>query len=395
MPAFLSTLNGIVSFFNSHLFGVKLFVFISCLILIIWITLQFALKKDFRNYKAMYQNLFLFLFALSCVFIGIESLLKYIESGINTFLNNKTQPTIANTLVMPKELQDKEVEIEGSDRSYYWQGKLHVHKYEGFRRSLPFPEKTKDTLRIMVVGDSLTYRYGINKQDTYSSLIQKTLSEKYYVEVLNLGVSGYQSEDVYKLIKKYLPMLQPDLILYGMCLNDFLPSGIGEYQNNQAYKVPFPLKDMFIKRTRAGKFLVDRYNRLLINLKLRDDFFSDILKDFKNYQTRFKKDMHVMNQFVKSKGLPPIIGMVIHQYPCDNCEGYQIAKVAEKYMRDAELTAISTDYIEELAGRDIQLHVNKWEGHPNEKANQIFAEKFLQEILKLPWIVRYKKVDGI
>jgi len=98
-----------------------------------------------------------------------------------------------------------------------------------------------------------------------------------------------------------------------------------------------------------------------------------------------------MNQFVQSSGLPVIVGMVLHQYPCVNCQEYQIAKFAERYMADAGMTVIAADYIEEWTGKAVQLNVNQWEGHPNEKANQIFAEKFLQGILRLPYLIPYEK----
>ncbi|MCX7111048.1 MAG: SGNH/GDSL hydrolase family protein [Proteobacteria bacterium] len=326
---------------------------------------------------------------MSLIFFGFEGVLKFLESRKPSLSEEKS--SFIKTLVMRTELEHRDVQIEGSDVSYYWQGKLHVHKYEGFRRTSPFPEKLPVTLRIMIVGDSLTYGYGIDEQDTYSNLIQKALSEHYRVEVLNLGHSGYQSEDIYHLIDKYLPLLQPDLIVYGMCLNDFLSSGIGQYQNNMAYQVPFPWKEVFLKRTRTARFLSDRYNKLLMKLKLRNDFFSDILKDFKNYRVRFAQDMQMMNQLAKSKGLPPIVGMVLNQYPCINCPSYQISKYAELYMKEAGMTVIPANYIEELTGKGIQLHVNQWEGHPNEKANQIFSEMFVQEILKLPLLNQYIK----
>lgn len=386
-------LHGIANFFDVHLIGVKLFFFIAAALVIIGIVLQFVLNNFYfyQNHKAIYQNLFLVFVSLSFTFIGFESLLKFLESREHYVLSKEERSNFVHTIIMPMELQRNYVHVEGSDLSYYWQGHLHVHKYGDFRRASPFPEKLPGTLRIMVVGDSLTYGYGIAEQDTYPALLQKALSELYHVEVLNLGRSGSQSEDIHIIIKKYLPILHPDLIVYGICLNDFLPLGIPEYENNLAYQIPFPLKEMFLKRTRTARFLADRYNKLLMILKLRDDFMSDILKDFNNYRTRFANDLQAMNQFVKVSGLPAIVAMVLNQFPCVNCPGYQITKFAERYMLEAGMTVITADYIEEWADKGVQLHVNQWEGHPNEKANQIFAEKFLQEILRLPSLISYEK----
>ena len=77
---------------------------------------------------------------------------------------------------------------------------------------------------------------------------------KFNVEVLNLGVTGCQSEDILRVIKKYTPKLYPDLVIYGVCLNDFLPSGVREYENNMAYRFPFPetIKNMLSEKNVFG-----------------------------------------------------------------------------------------------------------------------------------------------
>ena len=75
----------------------------------------------------------------------------------------------------------------------------------------------------MVVGDSLTYGAGIEIEDTFVALLNRWLSPDYRVEVLNLGLAGGQSEDILKVIKKFQAPLSPDLIIYAVCLNDFLP----------------------------------------------------------------------------------------------------------------------------------------------------------------------------
>jgi len=48
------------------------------------------------------------------------------------------------------------------------------------------------------------------------------------VEVINLGAPGLQSEDVLQVLKKFHPVLKPDLVVYGICLNDFLESMQGQ-----------------------------------------------------------------------------------------------------------------------------------------------------------------------
>ena len=80
------------------------------------------------------------------------------------------------------------------------------------------------------------------------------------MEVLNLGVSGNQSEDVLGVLQRFLPELRPDLVIYGVCLNDFLPSNVGEYQST-AYGLPLPawLMEFVETRSAAARWLGDLY----------------------------------------------------------------------------------------------------------------------------------------
>jgi hypothetical protein len=96
------------------------------------------------------------------------------------------------------------------------------------------------------------------------------------VEVINRDHNGFQSEDILGVLRQFLPVLDPDLVVYAVCLNDFLPSGQGQYA---AYAFPFPAdwKKYFLERTHLARLFDDAYQSLLLALDLRWDFFDDIL----------------------------------------------------------------------------------------------------------------------
>src|SRR5262249_41843768 len=135
-------------------------------------------------------------------------------------------------LTMPDDWKRRTVEVPGSNPSYYWHGALHVHNADGMRHVGPFPPHRPGVFRVIVVGDSLTYGYGISEEATFTHLLNEWMSSDGRIEFLNLGVSGFQSEDIANAIDRMVPQLTPDLIIYGICENDFLPSGVGQYQFN-------------------------------------------------------------------------------------------------------------------------------------------------------------------
>src|SRR5206468_2809556 len=106
---------------------------------------------------------------------------------------------------------------------------LEVYNADGFRWAKPIPERRSDIYRVMVVGDSLTYGDGLAEEWRFSSLLEQWMRKEFRIEFINLGHDGYQSEDVLDVIKKFTSRIKPNLVLYAICLNDFLPSGVGQY----------------------------------------------------------------------------------------------------------------------------------------------------------------------
>jgi hypothetical protein len=125
--------------------------------------------------------------------------------------------------------------------------------------------------------------------------------------------------------------------------------------------------------------LSDNYQSVLIMLGLSMDFYDDILKDFNGYQKRFGADVTRMNDFVRAQGLPPIVGLTFNQFVEVGGRGHRIAQIAEKLMRDAGFDVIPTDdYYRRYDGR--AFTVSRWEGHPDEEANMLFASMFYDHL---------------
>ncbi len=199
-------------------------------------------------------------------------------------------------------------------------------------------------------------------------------------DALNLGQMGHSSEDVLRKARSWLPRLEPNLLLYGHCLNDFLPAGVGQYTSNLRWRIPLPrrVKKALVERTRVGGLVSERYDRLLMQLDVRRDFFDDILVDFDGYVTRFAADMGALNDLATSHGLPPVVALVLNQYPGEE-RGRAIGRIAEEKMRAAGMTVLPSDYVDEDATRDVRLHL-EWDGHPNAHANELFADAFLRHL---------------
>lgn len=286
-----------------------------------------------------------------------------------------------DVLTLPDAWQRREETVESASSAYTWHGSLHVYDRWGFRRlNGPFPAKDPETLRIMIVGDSLTYGEGIAEEWTFSRLLERTLQKSHRVEVINLGHRGFQSEDILGVLYQFLPQVDPDLVVYAVCLNDFLPSG---ERQHTAYPLPLPddWKEYLLERTALARLLDDAYQHLLLALDLRWDFYDDILASGEVYQARFARDVTAMNRIVRDRGLSPIIGIVFHQFPGGDPRGWTLVEIAERSLENAGFDLISVLSWRERF-RDRLFPVSRWEGHPNELAHSLIAEHLYERLLQ-------------
>jgi lysophospholipase L1-like esterase len=93
----------------------------------------------------------------------------------------------------------------------------------GFRgREVDMP-KPAGRVRIVALGDSVTFGWGVNDADTFCSQLEHDLRMQHPgvdVDVVNLGVPGYATRQEIALLKRNLAELQPDIVLVGFYSND-------------------------------------------------------------------------------------------------------------------------------------------------------------------------------
>jgi hypothetical protein len=94
---------------------------------------------------------------------------------------------------------------------------------DGFRDSPYLRPKPQNTFRVIVLGDSVAFGYGVEQATTFAKAMERELAystgEK-QVEVLNLGVSGYNPYTELELLKDVGLAYEPDLVLVQFCIND-------------------------------------------------------------------------------------------------------------------------------------------------------------------------------
>jgi len=94
----------------------------------------------------------------------------------------------------------------------------------GLRNQEVRQEKRNNAFRIICLGASPTFGWGVNKEQVYSSQLQRLLRQNYSqqkeIEVINAGEIGYSSHQGLRFFKEKIIRLDPDLITVPYVIND-------------------------------------------------------------------------------------------------------------------------------------------------------------------------------
>jgi hypothetical protein len=93
---------------------------------------------------------------------------------------------------------------------------------DGILPSSALRERHPGVRRVMLFGDSAVLGRAVAEQNRIHSRLQQLLSSPGQpVEVLNAAVQGYSTDQVLLLMKRLIPVYEPDVVVYGLCQNDF------------------------------------------------------------------------------------------------------------------------------------------------------------------------------
>jgi lysophospholipase L1-like esterase len=149
----------------------------------------------------------------------------------------KTEVRVVTTgnlkgLVEPSNLEGVVYELKPS-RQWVFQGGRTATNSHGFRGHEYALEKPPGTARIVGLGDSIMFGWGVNQEETYTNLLEHDLGTPVRaVEVLNLAVPGFNTMQEAALLEGKGLAFSPDVVLVNYCLNDwaapfFLPGEKG------------------------------------------------------------------------------------------------------------------------------------------------------------------------
>ena len=97
----------------------------------------------------------------------------------------------------------------------------------GYREYEFSENKNPDMKRIIIMGNSCTFGWKVNLEQTYAKTLEKLLNQNLpqpEFEVINAGMTGYSTYQGLRLLKKEILSYHPDIIIFSYGWNDMCPS---------------------------------------------------------------------------------------------------------------------------------------------------------------------------
>jgi lysophospholipase L1-like esterase len=128
----------------------------------------------------------------------------------------------------------------------------------GYRGSSYPPERSEDTYRIQVFGDSHTFGSGAPDDQSYPAVMEKILNkqqERY--EVLNFGVSSYDFGSIARYMSTKVPEYRPDLAIMTFHAGDIVRTDvIIDLRDTQNVPAHVRLRQKIEARSHLAKLIV-------------------------------------------------------------------------------------------------------------------------------------------
>lgn len=175
---------------------------------------------------------------------------------------------------------------------------IHIaHNALGFRDRPHAKEKTRP--RLAFVGDSFVWGYDVEMGERFTELLQADLDG---IEVFNLGVSGYGTDQCYLLLRKYFDDLRPDAVIYMFSETDIRDNSVS-FNYGAYYKPYYVLRDGELELRGVPVPRASVWSRLYNSIAQRRFRFT-------NKEDVTPRLVSAMETFVKSKGASFAVGLI-------------------------------------------------------------------------------------
>lgn len=263
-------------------------------------------------------------------------------------------------------------------------GNIYIHTDRlGLRSLMPgraYGGKSENEYRVALLGDSITFGYGVKTEDTYAVRLEQILGRACpdrRVTVFNFGVSSYSLKEMDATLKHRTPAIEPDLIVAAIIYGDFDlsrtpgldPSGYHTHSETSVSRVmnKLPQLKSVLREFHASYFIRD----MILMIKSRFEGGRDTSKLPSSYHY-----LPEMKEGAGGKGIPCLILLL----PSIEGDGSQFDTIRKELEKD-QVSYLDTSPISRLFTPE-EFKASRFDFHPSSIVHQKIAEMLSQHLLE-------------
>jgi lysophospholipase L1-like esterase len=237
--------------------------------------------------------------------------------------------------------------------------------------------KPPGVYRILLLGDSTTFGWGVSLADTSAKILERDLNAQNVpgyprFEVINSGVGNYDTVQEVTYYKTQGRNFHPDLVVLGYFIND--PEPVPSQKN-------IPLID----RSYLVAYVTNRYDGVLRRLGTRPDwkaYYSSLYEDDRPGFQACKAALVDLAASTRSDNAKLLVALIPELHQINNDYPFTAAHQKIKDIMAPEQVPV-LDLIDGLRnhGVELSLWVTPLDDHPNGKANTLIAAQLRDAIL--------------
>jgi lysophospholipase L1-like esterase len=238
--------------------------------------------------------------------------------------------------------------------------------------------KPSDVYRIVMLGDSTTFGWGVPEEQTVAKILEGELnrgasSGGRRFEVLNAGVGNYNTVQEYTHYLTYDRAFHPDLVVL-------------EYFINDAEPVPVERKPGLLGKSYLLAFSISRFDSMLRFVGKRPnwkEYYSGLYQDGLPGFEAAKKAVGDLAAATRADGARLLVTILPELHEIN--ASYPFTSAHQKIRDTAAASHVPVmDLIEGLRGHgpESSLWITPADDHPNGKANSLIVAQML------PWILQ-------
>jgi len=255
----------------------------------------------------------------------------------------------------------------------------------------------EDVFRILVVGDSFAWGFGVHAEDAFPFRMEHQLnlqSGSEYFEVINWSHPGWGTTHEARSVLPQLDRLQPDLLILSFVLNDPEPDRHAVRSQNWPQLQPeVPesyLGRLLYRHSRVYRFVWSRLENTRIHREL-DDYYHDLFSGDTWKKCRWT--LRLMRKSAFDRGIPMVLVVFpLFQGQMDDSYPYLDLHAAVSDLGES-LGVHVLDLLDTYRGVDgRRLAVIPFtDAHPSELAHRIAADAILEFLVSKGLVPQIKE----